>query len=484
MIPDDGVESRPRVDTKGLSTVGRTFRRRIVLTFVAWVAAVTLLSWVVITRLLPIPSRSGGAIQAVPLKLADIVATIEATGTVEPEEVVDVGAQVAGQIISFGKDKNGKPIDYGSVVEEGTVLAQIDDSLYSADLAQARAQLTQTRANLLSAEANVMQMQAKLDQAARDWERAQKLGPSEALAPTTFDAYRAAYETTKANLAAANAAVEQSKAAIAQAEANLKRARQNVAYCTIKSPVKGVIVDRRVNIGQTVVSSLNAPSLFLIAKDLTRIQVWVSVNEADIGHIKTGAPVTFTVDAFPGRIFRGQVGKIRLNATMTQNVVTYTVEVHTDNADGRLLPYLTANARFETDRRSGVLAVPNAALRWTPSEKQIAPEYRHSDKQASRAASRNSSPAGSDAPVRATLWLEQDGLVRPVRVTVGLTDGTFTEVQAEELKEGMKVAFANQSAQSNIGVGTGGSPFTPQIGRSRSANPGPASGGGQSAQPR
>jgi HlyD family secretion protein len=484
LAPGNGVDTSPRVETKVRESAGQSSNWRKVATLVAWVVAVTLVGWVVKSRLHASTSRSGGLIQAVPLKLADIVSTIEATGTVEPEEVVDVGAQVAGQIISFGNDKNGKPIDYGSSVEAGTVLAQIDDSLYAADFAQANAQLTQTRANLLSAEANVMQMQAKLDQAARDWERAQKLGPSEALAPTTFDAYRAAYETTKANLAAANAAVEQSKAAIAQAEANLKRAQQNVAYCTIKSPVKGVIVDRRVNIGQTVVSSLNAPSLFLIAKDLTRIQVWVSVNEADIGHIKTGAPVTFTVDAFPGRIFRGQVGKVRLNATMTQNVVTYTVEVNTDNADGRLLPYLTASARFETDRRSGVLAAPNAALRWTPSEKQIAPEYRHSENQAGRASSRSASPTAGDAPARATLWLEQDGMVRPVRVTVGLTDGTVTEVQAEELHEGVKVAVADQSAQPKTGVGTGGSPFTPQIGRSRSANPSPAPGGGQSAQPR
>src|SRR5262249_29116920 len=149
--------------------------------------------------------------------------------------------------------------------------------------------------------------------------------------------------------------------------------------------------------------------------------------------------------AFPGRIFHGQVGKIRLNATMTQNVVTYTVEVNTDNADGRLLPYLTANARFETGRRTSVFAVPNAALRWTPREKQLAPGYRQTERQASRTSNRNSSPTESDAPARATLWLEQDGLVRPVRVSVGLTDGTVTEVQSEELKEGAPVAFADQS---------------------------------------
>ena len=153
----------------------------------------------------------------------------------------------------------------------------------------------------------------------------------------------------------------------------------NLGYCTIKSPVRGVIVDRRVNIGQTVVSSMSATSLFLIAKDLKHIQVWLSVNEADIGSISIGQSVTFTVDAFPNRLFHGEVGKIRLNATMTQNVVTYTVEVNTKNEDGKLLPYLTANAKFKIGRREGVLLVPNAALRWSPMPGQIAPEARRQD---------------------------------------------------------------------------------------------------------
>ncbi len=301
-------------------------------------------------------------LRTVPVKRADLLATIGATGTVEPEEVVDVGAQVAGQINEFGTDVNGKPVDYGSVVDEGTVLAQIDDSLYAADVQQAQA-------NLNSAEANVVQSQAKLNQARQDWERAQKLGPSEALAPSAYDQYKANFEVAKANLGV-------SQAAVAQTQAALNRARRNLGYCTIKSPVKGVIIDRRVNIGQTVVSSLNAPSLFLIAKDLKRIQVWVSVNEADIGNIHPGQDVTFTVDAFPGQDFHGQVGKVRLNASMTQNVVTYTVVVNTDNADGKLLPYLTANVQFISGRRENVLAVPNAALRWEPQANDIAPEFR------------------------------------------------------------------------------------------------------------
>ena len=174
-------------------------------------------------------------------------------------------------------------------------------------------------------------------------------------------------------MAVGEAAILEAQAIRGPGRGGPDRAQRNLSYCTIKSPVKGVIIDRRVNIGQTVVASLNAPSLFLLAKDLTRMQVWVAVNEADIGKIHPGQPVTFTVAAFPGETFRGEVGKVRLNASMTQNVVTYTVEVITDNSNGRLLPYLTANVQFELDRRKDVLLVPSAALRWTPSADQVAP---------------------------------------------------------------------------------------------------------------
>ena len=271
--------------------------------------------------------EKGPTFRTVAVKRGNIAATISATGTVEPVVVVDVGAQVSGIISRFGKDKNGKMIDYRSPVEAGTVLAIIDDSIYAAAVEAAKAQLQQTMANKMSADANVLQVKANLALAQLNWDRAQKLGPSDALAKSTYDQYHANYEVAKANLAAAEATVEQTKAAVAQAKANLDTAQVNLGYCTIKSPVKGVIVDRQVNIGQTVVSTMSATSLFLIAKDLKNIQVWLSVNEADIGGISIGLPVTFTVDAYPNQVFHGQVGKIRLNATMVQNVVTYTVEV-------------------------------------------------------------------------------------------------------------------------------------------------------------
>ena len=335
---------------------------------------------------------SGATFRTAAVKRGDLLVAISATGTVVPEEVIDVGAQIAGQIVSFGKDAAGRTVDYGSMIEEGTVLAKIDDSLYAADAAQAEAQVQSGKATLQRAEADLGQLRAKLHQAERDWQRAQKLGPSEALAEATFDAYRSAYETAAANVAVGQAAILQARASLAQFEALFRRAQRNLGYTTIKSPVKGVIIDRRVNIGQTVVASLNAPSLFLIAKDLKRMQVWVSVNEADIGKIRPGLPVVFTVDAFPGETFRGEVGKVRLNASMTQNVVTYTVEVVTDNASGRLLPYLTANIQFEMDRRPGVFQVPNAALRFRPTPEQVAPEFR--DAYASAAEGRAKAKAG------------------------------------------------------------------------------------------
>ena len=197
----------------------------------------------------------------------DVAATISASGTIEPVEVVDVGAQVAGLIKSFGKDVSGKTVDYGSLVDEGAVLANIDDSVYVADLSVAKA-------GELSADANLEQMNAKLDQAEAEWKRAQDLYANKLMAQVDYDTDKANYEVAKASVSVA-------KSDVAQAQAALEKAQRNLDFCVIKSPVKGVIIDRRVNIGQTVVASLNAPSLFLIAKDLKKLQIWVSVNEAD-----------------------------------------------------------------------------------------------------------------------------------------------------------------------------------------------------------
>ncbi len=418
-------------------------------------------------------SEKPAGFRTVQVKRGDLQATISATGTVEPEEVVDIGAQVAGRIVSFGKDKNGEEIDYGSVVEPGMVLARIDDALYAADAASAKAQLAQAKAAVQKAQADLGQMQAKLLQTNNDWARAQKLGPSDALSQTDFDAARSAYEVAKANLGVGKAAIVQAQGTVTQAEAVLKRALQNLGYCTIVSPVKGVIIDRRVNIGQTVVSSLNAPSLFLLAKDLKRLQVWVSVNEADIGRIKPGQPVTFTVDAYPGEVFSGEVGKVRLNATMTQNVVTYTVEIITDNSSGKLLPYLSANVTFIVGERKNVLLVPNAALRWTPQMEQVVAEFRESPKKAQKPQAppqaKAAARAGKEEPARGVVYVPQGTQVRPVYVALGLSDSSSTEVESAELKEGTLLVVGEMTAQQAGKPAPGGSPFTPQLLR-KSAN--------------
>jgi HlyD family secretion protein len=426
------------------------------------------------------------AFRTVAVKRGDLQATIGATGTLEPEEVVDIGAQVAGMIKEFGKDPRDstKLVDWGTPVEPGTVLAKIDDSLYTAAEDQSKANLGQAQASLVRAEADLNQMKAKLVQAQKDWERAQALHPSKAVADVDYDTAQATFETAKANVGVDEAAIAQARQGVVQAQANLKQAQINVGYCTIKAPVKGVIVDRRVNIGQTVVSSLSTPSLFLIAKDLKRIQVWASVNEADIGQIHAGQKATFTVDAFPGETFQGVVEQVRLNASMTQNVVTYTVVVSTDNSSGKLLPYLTANVKFQIAEHTNVLMVPNSALHWQPQPYQIAPDAREAlakakserrqpgsaDKgaQASGSATTTAGPA-ADKPApkgeRGMLWIEDSGFVRPIRVHVGMTDGLNTEVQGDQLQEGMNVVLGEQRQSGGSGPGGGGdvNPFAPKL---------------------
>ena len=382
------------------------------------------------------------------IERGDVVATIGATGTIEPESVIDVGAQVNGTVKFFGTDVNGRPVDYNAVVGPNMLLAQIDDVTYRADVTEAAATLEQSKAGVLKAEADLATANAKLYQAQRDWERAEKIGTGDALAQTTYDNYHSTYEQAIAAVATANAAVAQAKATVDQSESALSRANRNLDYCTIKSPVGGTIIQRRVNIGQTVVSNLSASSLFLLAKDLKKMQIWVAVNEADIGDIKPGQSVTFTVDALKGASFKGVVNRIRLDASMTQNVVTYTVEVNVANDELKLLPYMTANVLFEVSRHESVLTVANAALRWTPSPDQVIPSERKEGD------SPNFGPPGENstgemkpttAPARdpnnhpATLWVKDGDLLKPLHISAGATDGVVTEVRGEELKEELEV---------------------------------------------
>jgi HlyD family secretion protein len=191
------------------------------------------------------------------------------------------------------------------------------------------------------------------------------------------------------------------------------------------------------------------------------MQVWVSVNEADIGQIQTGQPVSFTVDAYPDEVFHGEVGKIRLNATMTQNVVTYTVDVNTDNSSGKLLPYLTANLQFEIGRRENVLTVANAALRWKPQPQQVAPEYRDEFiAKISKKPGEKNGDAAKASSRNGTLWVKDGDLVRPLNVRLGSTDGVMTEIHGNDVHEGLEVVTAEVRQNDSSGASN---PFTPRL---------------------
>jgi len=352
----------------------------------------------------------------------ELLLAVSATGTVEPVEVIDVGAQIVGRVQEFGPDpvQTGKTIDYGSHVKKGDVLAKLDDSPYRADVEKAQA-------NLKLAMAESQRAQAQMAQAAAEFKRANTLRDTNS--ESEFDRAVANHAMAKADSAVAQARVE-------QAEIMLKQAQISLGYATIGAPIDGIVIDRRVNMGQTVVAGLNAPSLFLLARDLSRLQVWAAVNEADIGDIRLGQKVNFKVDAYRDQTFTGVVTQIRLNAGMSNNVVTYGVVVDIDNSDGALLPYMTANLQFEVARQADVLQVPNQALRWLPTWNQITPSARSQfpapkDKAAEAATVEVAEP---------TVWvLGEDGLVRPVAIQTGLTDGMVTEVTAADLDAGATV---------------------------------------------
>ena len=381
-----------------------------------------------------------------------IAHTISASGTVEPEELVNVGSQVTGKIMSFGKDLDGKPVDYRSKVKKGMILAQIDDVLYAAELRQRKAEKLQAEASIVTANANIRQAKAKQQLAELNWTRAQSLYSKHAMSKSDYDAAESAYISALADSAAAAASLKQAEAQQAIADAALIKAQRNMDYCVITSPVDGIIIDRRVSIGQTVVSNMSVSSIFLIAKEFNKMQVWVSVNEADIGNIRPDMDVEFTVDTFPNAVFRGKVKKVRLNATMSQNVVTYVVEVDTDNRDGKLIPYLTANVKFILAERANALNISSAALRFAPPEICVSEE------------GKKIAEAGAPEGFSFVWVANENGKLDPVAVKTGLNANGRVEIIAGDLKDGDQVVIAASEQRSDRQVSKKGparSPFMP-----------------------
>lgn len=355
-------------------------------------------------------SRSGNGGEAsgwrfARLERGDVVQTVRATGTIQPLRLVQVGTQVNGPVKKLYVDFNDK-------VRQGDLVAQIDPTVYEARLAQ-------DQANMAQASASVEQTRAKLRQAQRDLERAVALASRDMISQAELDAARAAAETLEAQLKLAEASVEQARAALRLSQANLD-------YTTIRSPVDGVVVSRNVSEGQTVVASMSAQVLFLIATDLSEIQVEANVPEADIGKIRPGQPVAFTVDAYD-ETFTGAVSEVRLSASSVQNVVTYPVIIRAPNPDTKLFPGMTANVVCEVAKRTGVLKVPNPALRFRPENANAEKEFRH----------------GS------TLWIQErkGAPLKPVRISSGISDGSFTEItDAGGLREGDSVVVGKAVA--------------------------------------
>ena len=296
-----------------------------------------------------------------------------------------------------------------------------------------RAELDKAEASLKLAKAELARTRAKLEQTKQDFERAERLRNTNS--EREYEMAFAQYEIAKADVDIGLARVE-------QAEITKKEVEIHLGYTTITAPIDGVVIDRRVNVGQTVVAGMNAPSLFLLARDLSRLQVLAAVNEADIGEISVDQNVTFRVDAYRGTTFAGKVTQVRLNAGMSHNVVTYDVVVDIDNTDGKLLPYMTANLQFEVARQSDVILIPNQALRWRPTPEQITPSARDAFSLETADDGTEKTTVAVDSP---TVWvLAADGRVRPVPVTVGLSDGMVSESTGAEVQPDSVVVVSVQ----------------------------------------
>lgn len=384
--------------------------------------------------------------RTLPVARGDLFVGVTATGTVEPEELVEVGAQILGIIKSFGPDlddpEKKKTIDFNSRVKAGTLLARIDDLPFLSKRDQAEA-------NVLLEEAEVKQFRARSQQLERDFQRAERLRGT--------SISRQEYETILADFEAAKAGLAMAEAKLKLAAVALKQAEIDLGYTTIVSPVDGVVISRKVKIGETVLGSggLTTPILFLIAKDLSRMKVSAAVNEADISEIHEGQKVSFKVDSARDRIFTGKVSQIRMDASLVSGVVTYDVIVAVDNRDGQLKPYTTARLQFEVARRTDALLVPNQALRWRPTWEQISPSARTGFKrpvpgEARRGESEKEREKEAQDPETElkvevsspTVWVVGgDGRVRPVPVKAGLSDDLMTEVLEGDLKPGAAVVI-------------------------------------------
>jgi HlyD family secretion protein len=391
-----------------------------------------------------------------PVERRNILARVTASGTLQARVTVQVGSQVSGRVAQLFADFN-------TTVKKDMVIAKLDPQLYQAAIAQARA-------NFNSAQSNVAKAVAQKADADRQYERAKAQRTEGLISQQELDSAQTTAAVAKAQVDASKSAVQQAKAALDQDEVNL-------SYTVIKSPIDGVVISRNVDVGQTVAASLQAPVLFTIGEDLTKMRVEASVPESDVGRLKEGMSASFTVDAFPGQKFRGTVAQVRNAATTVQNVVTYTAVIDVDNADLRLRPGMTANVTIVTAEKRGVLAIPNSALRFRPAGAGTAGPrgsgsagaraggfdgppgaasggWRQGGRGARAPGASSAAPGNSAGPTEVavteaetkTVYVLNGTAPAAVRIQAGITDGSYTELIGDALHEGDGVIVEGPAA--------------------------------------
>ena len=366
----------------------------------------TILFALVIAATLTLKAFYGGdpaaaAVTAEAATRGSIVSTVSATGTLEAVTTVQVGSQVSGMIEALHADFN-------SIVKKGQVLARLDQSLFKSALDQAQA-------NLVRAEADYERTRVMLVDAETKLSRARELADRQLIPANELD-------TADVNQKTAAVQLRSAQASVGQARASVEQARVNLAKTVIASPIDGIVVSRDVDVGQTVAASMSAPNLYLIAADLTQMQLNASIDESDLGKVAEGQPVAFTVDAYPGETFTGVVKQVRLSPVVQSNVVTYATIISAPNPQLKLMPGMTASLSIEVDRRDDVLRIPAAAARFKPSTEML-----------------EALGAGAGPRSGSIVWRADGEIISPVPVKTGLSDGMWTEVVDAPFTEGTQL---------------------------------------------
>jgi HlyD family secretion protein len=371
-------------------------RRTLVLIVVMLLASITVTAFHSRHTILPAPVTE-------PVTRGDIVSVVAATGTVNAVTTVEVGSEITGTIESLGADFN-------NIVHKGQILARLDPSVYQTTLDQAKAALQ-------SAEADADRYKVTETESDMVLARDRDLFAKQLMTDEDFQSAEADSRSAAADVTSADAIIRQARAAVDTAELNLSKT-------IIESPIDGVVVARDVDVGQTVSATMSAPTLFVLAADLSKMQVEASIDESDVGRVKEGEPVTFHVDAFPTQTFVGKVLQVRLNPTIDSDVVSYTAIIDAPNARLQLKPGMTALVSIEVARHDNVLRVPAAALQFKPTADVLA---------------RFGGTGASAAPASSTIWTLSGGTLAPATVTTGVTDTIYTELVKAPFAEGTRV---------------------------------------------